>query len=94
MKYRTKPDLVEAFRFDADVEMNAPAWFGQMVKDETIYIDRIIEDGAIRVYGCTIKTPAGRLQTKTGDYIILEKTGAVRCLKSAQFRQQYEKVRT
>ena len=94
MKYRAKPLVVDAFRFDADSEVNAPAWFCDMVNDETIYIDRIIEDGAVRVYGCTISTPAGRIRAKTGDYIVLEDGGSIRCLKPALFRQQYEKVRT
>ena len=94
MKYRTKPSLVDAFQFTPDAEMFAPEWFMKMAQDETVYIDRIIEDGAVRVYGCTISTPAGRMKAKTGDYIILENTGDVRILKPAQFRQQYEKVRT
>ena len=85
---------MDAFRFTQDAEISAPDWFTEMVQNETIYIDRIIEDGAVRVYGCTIATPAGRMKAKTGDYIILEKSGSVRILKPAQFKQQYEKVRT
>lgn len=94
MLYRTKPDLVDAFVFGPDAEMNAPEWFSRMVKGETVYISRIIEDGAARIYGCTIITPAGKIHAKNGDYIILEKTGAVRCLKPDQFGEQYERIRT
>lgn len=94
MKYRAKPTIVEAFRFDTDAEVTAPLWFGAMVQEEAVYIDRVIEDGGTRVYGCTISTPQGRIRAKVGDFIIREDTGSVRILKPSQFKQQYEKVRT
>ena len=94
MKYRTKPLTVDAFRYDADAEISAPLWFGEMVRNETAYIDTVIEDGALRVYGCTISTPQGRIRAKVGDYIVRDGDGAIRILKAAQFKKQYEKVRT
>lgn len=50
MKYKRKPAVVEAFRFDADAEITAPKWFMKEVEKEKIFIDRSILDGAVHIY--------------------------------------------
>ena len=55
MKFRKKPVEVEAFKLTADPERIAPDWFTKAVADERIYIDRVMKDGHIDVYGCMIR---------------------------------------
>ena len=70
MKYKRKPAVVEAFRFDADAEITAPEWFMKEVEKEKIFIDRSILDGAAHIYGCTVYAKSGKMKAKVGDYII------------------------
>ena len=92
MTYKSKIP-VEAFRFSPDWEADAPQWFGRMVDRDLAHIDRILEDGAIRTYGCTIFLSSGRLQAKVGDYIIRSPGGAYQVLTEEQFHKQYEEYR-
>lgn len=92
MKYKRKPAIVEAFRFDADSEMAAPEWFSREVQNERIFIDRCITDGVARVYGCSINTRYCREKAKVGDYIILEPSGEIRTCKANVFKKEYERM--
>lgn len=92
MKYKRKPAVVDAFRFDADVEMFAPGWFQKEIQKERIFIDRCITDGAVKVYGCTIYEKHGRTKAKIGDYIIREPSGEIRTCKAKDFTEEYERV--
>ncbi|MDO4649967.1 MAG: hypothetical protein Q4B26_15110 [Eubacteriales bacterium] len=92
MQFRRKPVTVDAFRLDANVELNAPRWFIKEVEKEKIYIDRRIRDGAVHIYGCTIEAKSGRQKAKIGDYIILEPSGAIRPCKAAEFKKEYERL--
>lgn len=91
MKYRKRSVEVEAFQLSAAVEMIAPDWFTQAVIDEKIEIDRSILDGHLHVYGCTVKTEAGKLRAKIGDYIICEGKQIYPC-KPKVFTQAYERA--
>lgn len=91
MKYRRKSVEVEAFRLSADVEMIAPDWFTQAVIDERIEIDRSLLDGHMHVYGCTIRTAAGRAKAKIGDYIVRDGTNIYPC-KPKIFARAYERA--
>lgn len=92
MKYKRKPAVVEAFQFNADAEITAPEWFMNGVAKEKIFIDRIILDGAVHIYGCTVYTKSGKMKAKVGDYIILDPSGAVRVCRAKEFREEYERM--
>lgn len=92
MKYKRKPAIVEAFRFDADAEITAPKWFMKEVEKEKIFIDRSILDGAVHIYGCTVYAKSGKMKAKVGDYIIRDPSGAVRICKAKEFREEYERM--
>ena len=67
MKYRKKPVVIEAFRFQIDA--TAPDWFMDRVTDNTIITH---EDGT-----CDINTLEGIMRANKGDYIILGVNGEV-----------------
>lgn len=92
MRYRKKPVEIEAFRFNADSERTAPKWFAEAVTDETVWIDRSMQDGHAKVYGCTIKTLEGKMHAKIGDYIIRGVNGELYPCKSDIFQKTYEKA--
>ena len=82
-------------RFDLgtrDVDSIAPPWFTQAVVDEKVFIDRVLVDGHIDVYGCTIETLEGKHRAKIGDYIIRGVAGELYPCKSQIFQKTYEKV--
>lgn len=91
MFFIRKPERVEAFKFTDDVERTAPAWFDQLVQKEKIYIDRIMTDGSVRIYGCTIATSSGKAKAKIGDYVIRDSAGEVYVCKKKDFQRQFEK---
>lgn len=92
MQYRKKPVVVEAFQLTRDVDSIAPPWFTQAVVDEKVFIDRVMVDGHIDVYGCTIETLEGKHRAKIGDYIIRGVAGELYPCKSQIFQKTYEKV--
>lgn len=64
MRYIRKPETVDAFQFGADAEVSAPSWFMKELEKEQIFINRVITDGATKVYGCTITTAYGKQRAK------------------------------
>lgn len=92
MKYKRKPAVVDAFRFDADSEIMAPGWFRKEMDKERIFIDRCITDGTVRVYGCTIHTKCGRVMAKVGDYIVREPSGEIKPYKAKEFQKVFERM--
>lgn len=54
MRYRKKPVEVEAFCLTEESERTAPEWFERAVLNETVWIDRSLQDGHAKIYGCTI----------------------------------------
>ena len=91
MKYRRKPETVEAFLFSPDAEYTAPEWFAEAVRRETVVLDRAINDGAVHVYGCTIVTEAGKLKAKNGDYVVKGDGGGIFPVRAKIFERQYER---
>lgn len=91
MKFRKKPVEVEAFKLTADPERIAPDWFTKAVTDERIYIDRVMKDGHIDVYGCAIRTQHGKVHAKLGDYIIKGINGELYPCKANIFMKTYER---
>jgi hypothetical protein len=80
MKYRKKPVVIEAFRFQMDSEM--PDWFNEKrITNEIVTYD----DGT-----CNIKTLEGVMHADKGDYIIPGIKGEVYPCKPDIFEQTYE----
>lgn len=81
-KYRKKPIIVEAFRFQID--RFTPDWFMDRVTNNTIIT---YEDGT-----CDVKTLEGTMKANKGDYIILGVNGEVYPCKPDIFEKTYEVV--
>lgn len=82
MKYRKKPVVIEAFRFQIDETM--PDWFNEKrIKNEIV----TYEDGT-----CEIKTLEGLMKSDKGDFIIQGVNGEVYPCKPDIFEKTYEKV--
>lgn len=92
MEYRQKPVTVQAFQLTRDVRVNAPAWFAEALNTGQAGIDECLVDGSIRMYGCTIRTPQGRMKAKLGDYIVREPDGSLCVRKDTKFEQLYTEV--
>ena len=92
MRYKAKPAIVDAFQLDEDPERTAPLWFMKLVEKQTAFIDRCLNDGTMRVYGCTVYTQDKKVKAKVGDYIIREKSGEIRTCKPSVFKSNYEKA--
>lgn len=92
MKYKQKPVIVEAFMLDEDVEITSPKWFQDNVQKELVFIDRVLRDGAVKIYGCTIHTLSGRIKAKIGDYVIREPSGEIKVCNQKKFKEMYERV--
>ena len=89
-----KAGKVDVFQFGADAEVSAPSWFMKELEKEQIFINRVITDGATKVYGCTITTAYGKQRAKNGDYIVRAANGSIFPVKKNIFRTQYERVKT
>lgn len=82
MKYRKKPVVIEAFRFQIDKSM--PDWFNEKrITNEIITYD----DGT-----CDIKTLEGTMKANKGDYIIQGVNGEIYPCKPDIFEKTYEEV--
>ena len=92
MRYRKKPVEIEAFRLTDDPDRIAPEWFTRAVEDGKVYIDRSLLDGHMHVYGCTIETLEGRMQSRLGDYIIQGLRGELYPCKPDIFMKTYDLV--
>jgi hypothetical protein len=91
MKYRKKPVVVEAFRFDGDLknsngEWHVPAWAVKAFEDGIIFYG--IEDPC-ELY---IKTLEGVHHVSVDDYIIQGVKGELYPCKPDIFKKTYEKV--
>ena len=82
MKYRKKPVIIEAFRFQIDDVM--PDWFNEKRITNDIITH---EDGT-----CDIKTLEGTMKANFGDYVIKGVQGEVYPCKPDIFDKTYEKV--
>ncbi len=81
-KYKKKPVVIEAFRFQIDGVM--PDWFNEKrIANEIV----THEDGT-----CDIKTLEGTMRADKGDYVILGVKGEVYPCKPDIFEATYEKV--
>ena len=82
MKYRKKPVVIEAFRFQIDDYM--PDWFADAVSDCMV---TVYKDGT-----CHINTLEGQMLANKGDYVIRGVSGEMYPCKPDIFEKTYEKV--
>ena len=85
MKYRKKPVVIEAFRWNCDyTHADAPGWITEAIKFNKIYFDAF--------GGMFIRTPEGDHCAREGDYIIQGIKGELYPCKPDIFEMTYEIV--
>ena len=89
-KFTFKPVEVEGFRFSKESEITGPDWFGKAVREESVFIDRKLLDGAAHVYGCSIKTSRGWIHAKLGDYIMRSDNGDIFPVMKRTFKKYFD----
>lgn len=92
MDYIQKQIKVRAYQVTRAVEADCPVWMHSPLRDGKIEIDCSLVDGAVRIYGCTVRTPEGKMHARTGDFIVLEPNGSLRVCKNSHFKSLYEKA--
>lgn len=90
MLYRQKQIEIEAFRLTKEVDIQAPKWFMDAVDKDKIFIDRILVDGSISVYGCSIRNAGVWQKAKIGDYIVKGAAGNIFPCSDDVFCKTYE----
>ncbi|MGN0398798.1 MAG: hypothetical protein ACI4EO_01605 [Blautia sp.] len=75
-----------------DVDMQAPKWFIDAVDKEIAFIDRVMVDGSVRVYGCSIRNSGAWQKAKIGDYIVKGVTGDIFPCKEEVFCKTYQYI--
>jgi hypothetical protein len=80
LKYRKKPVVIEAFRFQIDDEM--PDWFIKKMKTNDIIA---CSDGT-----CIIETSQGLIKVEKGDYIIRDKQGYIYSCNREDFGKMHD----
>lgn len=93
MKYRTKPVVIEAFRYDGDLrgadgEWYVPEWAQKACEDGVMYFGSVSEDEP----PCElfIETLEGTHHASVGDYIIRGVNGELYPCKPDIFEKTYE----
>lgn len=95
MKYRKKPVVIEAFKYDGDM-MNSkghyyvPGWAVTALKNKTMCFDSL--DAGSPPTELFINTLEGRHHASVGDYIIKGVNGELYPCKPDIFEKTYEKV--
>lgn len=95
MKYRKKPVVIEAFRYDGDfIDRNGnyyiPVWAIEAHQKGTLYFTEDHQHGL--PYELFIKTLEGTMQASVGDYIIRGVKGELYPCKPDIFEATYEVV--
>lgn len=93
MKYRKKPVVIEAFKYDGNLinsgaEYHVPEWAEKAHKNGTIYFKNI--DGKPQIM--IIKTLEGDMTASVGDYIIKGVNGELYPCKPDIFEKTYEPI--
>lgn len=93
MKYRKKPVVIEAFKYDGNlinsgVEYHVPEWAEKAHKNGTIYFKDIDNKPQVMI----IKTLEGDMTASVGDYIIKGVNGELYPCKPDIFEKTYEPI--
>lgn len=86
MKYRKKPVVIEAYRFDSRVTNQPPHWLTKAINDGDAWYQ-----GGTEPY-LTIRTLEGEMRANEGDWIIQGVAGEIYPCKSDIFDATYEAV--
>lgn len=86
MKYRKKPIVVDAFRFDVD---NVPYWCEDTVMQGWYPVR---DEHGNQFFGVIINTLDGVMTAYSGDYIIKGVNGEIYPCKAEIFEKTYERV--
>ena len=95
MKFRKKPVVIEAFKYDGDLmnqsgEWYVPDWAVNAFKNSILYYDQLSsEEPPIELY---IKTLEGQMHVSVGDWIIKGVNGELYPCKPDIFEKTYEQV--
>lgn len=93
MKYRKKPVIIEAFRYDGDLINRdgiyyVPVWAADAHKNRVLYFAEDHQNGL--PYELFIKTLEGDMKVSVGDYVIQGIKGEIYPCKPDIFEQTYE----
>ena len=94
MKYRKKPVVIEAFKYDGDL-MNSkgkyyvPEWAVEALKNKTLEIASYGDAPPCELY---VNTLEGQMHVQVGDYVIQGIQGELYPCKADIFEQTYEEI--
>lgn len=89
MKFRKKPVVIDAWRWDGKDEESAPGWFAEGRKK--VFSGK--PGGILRDYDrLVIKTLEGMMEASAGDWIIRGVLGEIYPCKPEHFSLTYEQV--
>ncbi len=89
-KYRRKPEIVEAFRWNGHYENDTPLWVREAYLREEVFQTRI--KGPAGLYSLSIITSTGKIEVDPGDWIIKGGDGETYVRKPDIFELTYEPV--
>jgi len=90
-KFRNKPIVVDAFKYDID---DRPDWFSDKVTTNDIITHVGTDLRSPEDYYCEIKTPLGIMRGNVGDYIVKNEVGVVYPSTPNTFETLYEEFFT
>lgn len=95
MKYRKKPVVIEAFRYDGDFidrsgNYYIPGWAIEAHQDGSLYFAEDHQNGL--PYELFVKTLEGTMAVSVGDYIIRGVKGEIYPCKPDIFKATYDTV--
>ncbi len=96
MKFRKKPVVIEAFKYDGDLmgsdgKYYVPDWAVEAHKEGILYFGE--HEAAELAYELSIKTLEGDMRVSVGDYVIRGVQGELYPCKPDIFEQTYEEVK-
>lgn len=94
MKYRKKPVVIEAFKFDGDLmdskgRWYVPNWAVKAYHDNTLFYDNVENGNPWELF---IKTLEGKMHCSVGDYVVKGVDGELYPCKPDIFEKTYEEV--
>ncbi|WBA81926.1 hypothetical protein [Endozoicomonas sp. GU-1] len=88
-KYKKKPIVVEAFKFEGTAEQHTPDRFSEAEQNQTVRVHWASPSGYLDSE-CVIKTLEGTMTAYEGDYIIKGVKGELYPCKPDIFEATYE----
>lgn len=82
MKYKKRPETIEAYRFRVDAIV--PSWFTDLVQAKAVTLH---EDET-----CSFQAGNQLISASKGDYLVLDFDGSVYAVRAELFERNYERV--